>query len=70
MSNGYLGSDAKGMSGGFVGNPEPLVMIEMGNVIKRDMVVREGFNAISAGPITIEDGVTITISDNSTWVVV
>ena len=68
--NGYLGSDTKGMSGGFVGTPEPLVMIEMGNVIKRDVTVREGFNAISAGPITIEDNVTVTINDNSNWVVV
>lgn len=70
MSNGYLGSDTKGMSGGFVGNPEPLVMIEMSNTIKRDVVIREGFNAGSFGPITIEDGVTITVEDNATWVVV
>lgn len=27
-------------------------------------------NAMSAGPITIADGVTITISDGSTWTVV
>ena len=29
-----------------------------------------GFNAVAAGPVVIADGITVTIPDNSTWVIV
>lgn len=37
--------------------------------ITQDHTVPAGYNVISAGPITIDDGVTVTITDG-TWVVV
>jgi len=40
------------------------------NVITKDYAIPEGYNAISAGPITIEDDVTVTIPEDSTWVIV
>jgi hypothetical protein len=32
--------------------------------------ITAGKNAVSAGPITINSGVTVTIPSNSTWVIV
>ena len=36
-------------------------------VVSSDTVLPSGFNAISAGPIEIQEGISVTISDNSTW---
>ncbi len=35
--------------------------------ISANFTVPQSYNAASTGPITIEDGVTVTISDHSTW---
>jgi hypothetical protein len=38
--------------------------------IAADLVIPAGFNALSAGPVTINEGVTVTIADHSTWSIV
>ena len=38
--------------------------------ITANYVITTGSNAMSAGPITIADGVTVTIPDGCTWTVV
>jgi hypothetical protein len=38
--------------------------------ITASYVITTGSNAMSAGPITIADGVTVTIPDGSAWTVV
>lgn len=35
--------------------------------ISANFSVPTGYNAASAGPISIDDGVTVTVSDHSTW---
>lgn len=40
------------------------------NGINANWTVPSGYNAMSAGPITIADGVTVTISNGSSWAVV
>lgn len=40
------------------------------NGINASWTVPSGYNAVSAGPITIADGVTVTISNGSSWAVV
>lgn len=35
--------------------------------ISADFTVGSNYNAASAGPITILDGITVTIGDNATW---
>jgi hypothetical protein len=40
------------------------------NTVTVDTTIAAGENAMSAGPITIADGVTVTIDDNATWTVV
>jgi hypothetical protein len=37
------------------------------SVISADFTVASGYNATSTGPMTIADGVTVTVSDNATW---
>lgn len=37
--------------------------------ITANLVIGSDYNAASAGPITISDGVTVTVQDNATWVV-
>lgn len=36
-------------------------------VVKADFTVPAGHNAASAGPIAVSDGVTVTVSNHSTW---
>jgi hypothetical protein len=37
--------------------------------ISDNLVIGSNYNAASAGPITISDGVTVTVQDNATWVI-
>lgn len=38
--------------------------------INQSFTVPTGYNAVTPGPVTVADGVTITVSDGSTWTVV
>jgi len=38
--------------------------------ISANYTIPTGSNAISAGPVTVADGITVTVSDGSFWVVV
>ena len=40
------------------------------NTITEDYTLPEGYNAVSAGDVEIEDGVTVEIQDGSSWVIV
>ena len=40
------------------------------NSISGDYTLAAGYNGVSAGPITIASGVTVTIADGSSWSVV
>lgn len=40
------------------------------NTIRSSYVITTGSNAMSAGPITIADGVIVTIPDGSDWTIV
>jgi hypothetical protein len=46
------------------------VFYENDITVTDDYTITTGKNAISAGPITIDDGVTVTVPDGSTWSVV
>jgi hypothetical protein len=41
-----------------------------GQLISSNYTIPVGYNGISAGPITIDDGVTVTVSDGSAWSIV
>lgn len=41
--------------------------IENSNTVAADYTITTNYNAISAGPVTINSGVTVTIPNGSTW---
>ena len=45
-------------------------IIENSQIITSSYSITTGTNAMSAGPITINDGVTISIPDGSVWTIV
>jgi len=46
------------------------IFYENGQTVTTDYTLTTNTNAVSAGPITIASGVTVTIPSGSTWVVV
>lgn len=66
---GYNGSSWSSLGGaqGGVGNP---FVYENDITVTADYTITTGKNGMSAGPITIDTGVTVTVPDNSTWVIV
>ena len=61
------GYGSLGGAAGGSGNP---FCYENDITVSADYTITSGKNAISAGPITINDGVTVTIPDGSTWSIV
>ncbi len=66
---GYNGSSWSSLGGaqGGVGNP---FVYENDITVTADYTLTTGKNGMTAGPITINDGVTVTVPDNSTWTIV
>lgn len=44
--------------------------LETDAVISADYTISVGKNAITGGPVTIDDNVTVTIPTGSTWIIV
>jgi hypothetical protein len=51
----------------FAGQTAASAIFTNPRVIDADTTVPSGQNGISAGPITIANGTTVVVSDNSTW---
>ena len=60
---GGIGSGAKG------GGPDR-IFFENGQTVTTDYTLTASRNAVTAGPITINSGVTVTVPSGSSWVVV
>ena len=45
-------------------------IIENGNTISANYTLTAGRNGVSAGPITINSGVTVTVPSGASWVIV
>jgi len=59
-----------GTAGGASGGGTNQVFYENDQTVTEDYTIGTNKNAMSAGPITIDDGATVTIPDGSTWVIV
>ena len=46
------------------------IFYENSTTVSSDYTITSGKNAMSAGPITIDSGVTVTVPSGSTWTVV
>lgn len=66
---GYDGSQWSEIGGASGGGGNPFCY-ENDVHVTVDYTITSGKNAMSAGPITINDGVTVTIPDGSTWSIV
>lgn len=66
---GYAGGSWGGL-GGASGANGNAVFYENDTTVTASYTITTGKNAMSAGPITIDTGVTVTVPDNSTWVIV
>lgn len=67
---GYNGSAWSSIGGGSTGGGSDQVFFENGQTITTDYTVSATKNAMSAGPITINSGITVTVSSGGNWVVV
>ena len=67
---GYNGTVWGAVGGGATGAGGDAVFVENDQTVTTDYTITSGKNASSAGPITINTGVTVTVPTGSFWVVV
>ena len=74
-TNGYVLTAQSGNTGGMTwaeaasGNTTTNGLYEMANTIASNYTIGNNNNAISAGPITINNGIAVTVPSGSTWVI-
>lgn len=66
---GYSGSSWGQLGGGATGGGADTIFVLNGQTVTVDYTIPTGFNASSVGPITIADGITVTLPASSNWVI-
>lgn len=66
---GYSGSAWGQLGGGATGGGADTIFVLNGQTVTVDYTIPTGFNASSVGPISIDDGITVTIPVSSSWVI-
>jgi hypothetical protein len=67
---GYNGTSWGTIGGGAKGGGADQVFYENGQTVTTDYTIGATTNAMSAGPITINSGVTVTVNSGGNWVLV
>jgi len=67
---GYNGTAWGAVGGGATGGAGNAVFYENDQTVSVNYSITTGKNAMTAGPVTIADGVEVTIPDGSTWTIV
>ena len=67
---GYTSSAWGSIGGGATGGGNDTVFFLNANTVTANYTIATGYNALSAGPITINSGITVNISNGANWVVV
>lgn len=67
---GYNGTAWGKIGGGATGGGSDDVFIENGQTVTTNYTLTTGKNAVSAGPVTINTGVTVTVPSGASWVIV
>ena len=67
---GYNGSDWVSVGGGATGGGTNQVFYENETNVTDSYTISTGYNAMSAGPITVDSGATVTVPSGSVWTVV
>ena len=66
----WNGTEWAPMGGGATGAPGNYVFVENDQSVTADYTLTAGKNAMTAGPITINAGVTVTVPTGATWSIV
>ena len=64
------GSSLTGIAAGATGGGSDQVFYENGQNVTTNYTITNAKNAMSAGPITVDSGVTVTVGAGETWTVV
>jgi len=67
---GYNGTAWGQLGGGATGGGSDAVFLENGQTVTTSYTLTTNKNAVSAGPVTINSGVTVTIPTGASWVIV
>ncbi len=67
---GWDGVSWSGLGGGATGGGTDKVFQLNDQVVTADYTIPAGQNAMSAGPVTIADGVVVSVPDGSTWTII
>ena len=67
---GYNGTAWGSIGGGATGGSGNQVFIENEQVVTNNYTITTGKNAMSTGPLTINNDVTVTIPDDSVWTII
>lgn len=67
---GYNGAGWGSIGAGAKGGGNNQVFFENDQTVTVDYTITTGKNAMSAGPITIDTGITVTVPTDSTWTIV
>jgi hypothetical protein len=60
---------AAGVGGGATGGGSDEIFFENGQTVTTNYTITNGKNAMSAGPIAINSGVTVTVGSGEVWIV-
>jgi hypothetical protein len=66
---GYTAGAWGSLGGGATGGGADQVFVENGQTVTTSYTITTNYNAMSVGPITIDDGAVVTVPDGSTWLV-
>lgn len=67
---GHNGTTWSSIGGGATGGGSDDIFIENGQTVTTNYTISTGKNAMSAGPISINSGITVTIPSGSVWTVI
>jgi hypothetical protein len=67
---GYNGTIWASVGSGATGGGSDTWAVEHDNTITQSYTISAGKNVISAGPLTVNSGATVTVPSGSTWVIV
>jgi hypothetical protein len=67
---GYNGTAWSSVGGGATGGGADTVFLENSNTVTTNYTLSTGKNAVSAGPVTINAGATVTVPSGASWVIV
>jgi len=67
---GYNGTAWTAVGGGATGGGNNQIFVENDQIVTVNYTITANKNAMSAGPISIDTGVTVTVPDNSYWTIV